>query len=199
MAVQVFFHARQNTAIGHIERLGGRVLKTHGEPAWVLWLTGKRSFRIYEKATVVNLSETAITDADLVHLEKLNGLERLNLSETSITDTALVHLQPLTGLKALDLRGTEISGQGLEHLSNLTNLEYLYLSDTATDDGDLHYLNQMRKLRHLDFKGTSVSQKGVDAIMRQLPGLKVKQANKSTSAAERSSDQPVETQTDESK
>lgn len=89
MAKQAFVSAQQQTVIRDIERLGGRVLTTHGEPAWLLWLTGNRSFRMFEKATVVNLSETAITDAELAHLAKLNGLERLNLSETEITDAGL--------------------------------------------------------------------------------------------------------------
>ncbi len=152
--------------------------------AKICWLTSNRSFRIYEKTTVVNLSETVITDADLVNLEKLNGLERLNLSETPITDAGLAHLKRLMGLKALDLSRTKISGPGLENLSDLTNLEYLYLSGTPMNDGDLHHLNRMRKLRHLDVTGTAVNREGVEWIKRQLPGLEV--------MAERSSDQLLE-------
>jgi hypothetical protein len=173
MARQGFIYSQQQTAIREIERLGGRVLTTHGEPAWLLWLTGNRSFRMFEKATVVNLSETAITDADLDHLAKLNGLERLNLGETEITDTGLEHLEMLTGLKALDLSGTQITGKGLEHLSNLTNLEYLYLAGTQIADVDLHYLDGLLKIRHLDVAGTAVTIEGVEEIKRQTPGVEV--------------------------
>lgn len=174
MAKQAFVSARQQTAISEIERLGGRVLTTHGEPAWLLWLTGNRSFRVFEKATVVNLSETAITDAELSHLAKLNGVERLNLGETEITDAGLEHLERFTGLKALDLRGTEITGKGLERLANLTNLEYLYLAGTQVDDGDLHHLDGLSMLRHLDVTETAVTVEGVEEMKRHLPDVEVK-------------------------
>ena len=174
MARQGLVHAQQQTAIRDIERIGGRVLTTHGEPAWLLWLTGNRSFHVFEKATVVNLSETGITDADLGHLAKLNGLERLNLGETEITDTGLEHLERLTGFKALDLSGTPITGKGLERLANLTNLEYLYLAGTQVGDGDLHHLYGLSKLRHLDVTATAVTIEGVEEIRRHLPDVEVK-------------------------
>lgn len=173
MARQGLVHAQQQTAIREIERLGGRVLTTHGEPNWLLWVNGNRSFRVFEKATVVNLSETAITDADLAHLAKLNGLERLNLGETEITDAGLAPLERLTGLKALDLSRTQITGTGLEHLANLTKLEYLYLAGTQVDDGDLHHLNGLMMLRHLDVGGTAVTTGRVEEMKRLIPGVEV--------------------------
>jgi Leucine-rich repeat (LRR) protein len=174
LARQGFVHAQQQNAVVEIERFGGRVLTTHGEPDWLLWLTGNRAFRMFEKATVVNLSETAITDADLDHMAKLNGLERLNLGETEITDTSMEHLERLTDLKALDLSGTQITGKSLEHLANLTNLEYLYLAGTQVGDGDLHHLNGLSKLRHLDVTGTSVTVKGGEEMKPRLPDVEVK-------------------------
>jgi hypothetical protein len=49
------------------------------------------------------LDHTEITDAGLVNLEGLLGLEFLDLRGTGITDTGLQHLQGLTRLKELDL------------------------------------------------------------------------------------------------
>ena len=126
-------HSRQNAAIGHIENLGGRVLTTHGEPNWLLRWTGGRSFHFFDKATLVNLSETATTDADLVSLEHLNGPQRLNLGETNITGKGLEHLEGCMELKALDLTGTDITGSGLKHLRHLSQLEYLYLQGTDVE------------------------------------------------------------------
>ncbi len=44
----------------------------------------------------VNLINTQITDAGLVHLKELTSLEELNLSLTQITDAGVVHLKGLT-------------------------------------------------------------------------------------------------------
>ena len=173
MVRQGLVHAQQQTAIRDIERIGGRVLTTHGEPDWLLWLTGNRSFRMFEKATVVNLSKTAISDSELSQLAKLNGLERLNLGETEITDAGLEHLKTLTGLKALDLSGTQITDNGLEHLARLTNLEYLYLAGTQIGDGDLYHLYELSKLRHLDVTGTAVTIESVEEMKRRLPDVEV--------------------------
>ena len=79
----------QQAAIQQIEKLGGRVVTTHGDPRWIRWLIGGKSLRIFEHATVVNLSQNKVEDADLIHLRNLNGLQRLNLNETRITDDGL--------------------------------------------------------------------------------------------------------------
>jgi Leucine-rich repeat (LRR) protein len=164
---------RQQAAIQQIEKLGGRVVTTHGEPRWIQWLIGGKSLRIFEQATVVNLSQNKVEDADLIHLRNLNGLQRLNLNETRITDDGLRHLEWLTGLKALDLSGTQISGKGLEYLHGLTALEYLYLSQTKVGNADLRHLKGLTSLRHLDVAGTAVSDEGVDEIKRHLHDVEV--------------------------
>lgn len=173
VAIQWFLHIRQQLTIKHIESLGGRVVTTHGEPAWLLRLTGGRSLWIFEKATLVNLSRTKVKDADLLRLQRLSGLQRLNLSETEITDDGLRHLRGLTGLKALDLGGTRITGDGLEHLRNLTALEFLYLRNTEIEDADLHHLKGLKNLRHLDLRGTAVSKDGVTELKRFIPDAEV--------------------------
>ena len=164
---------RQQAAVQQIEKLGGRVVTTHGDPRWIRWLIGGKSLRIFEQATVVNLRQTTIEDADLIPLRKLNGLQRLNLGETGITNDGLQHLEGLTGLKALDLSGTQISGKGLEYLHKLTDLEYLYLSRTKVDDADLRHLKKLTNLRQLDVTGTAVSDAGVEEVKRHSPGVNV--------------------------
>ena len=166
---------RQQAAVQQIEKLGGRVVTTHGDPRWIRWLIGGKSLRIFEQATVVNLRQTTIEDADLIPLRNLNGLQRLNLGETGITNDGLQHLSGLTGLKALDLSGTKISGKGLEHLRELTALEYLYLNRTKVGDADLHHLKELTNLRHLDVTGTAITNEGVEQIKRHLPDVEVVQ------------------------
>lgn len=172
-AVQLSLFYRQQTAIQHVEKIGGRVVTTHGEPDWLRRLWGGRSPRVFQEATLVNLSRTNVKDADLRHLQKLRGLQRLNLSGTGITGDGLRHLEVLTGLEALDLSGTRIAGEGLRHLGGLTALKYLYLGDTRIRDADLRRLQDLTSLRHLDVSETDVSDEGAREFNRHLPRVQV--------------------------
>jgi hypothetical protein len=170
---QFSLYSRQQAAIQQIEKRGGRVVTTHGDPRWIRWLIGGKSLRIFEQATVVNLSQNMVEDVDLMLLRNLNGLQRLNLNETGITDDGLRHLDGFAGLKALDLSGTQITGNGLEHLRGLTALEYLYLSQTKVGDAELHHLSGLIGLGQLDVTDTAVSEEGVEEIKRHLPDVTV--------------------------
>ena len=54
----------------------------------------------------LNLSRSKITDAGLLHLKALTGLQLLGLGTTQITDAGLVHLKGLTNLQTLNLGQT---------------------------------------------------------------------------------------------
>jgi Leucine-rich repeat (LRR) protein len=58
-----------------------------------------------------------ISDADVVNLLDLEGLEDVRLSGHSISDASIVTLSKLRRLSAIDLDGTRITGQGLRSLS----------------------------------------------------------------------------------
>ena len=63
----------------------------------------------------VDLRDTQITDAKLVHLSGLNKLEWLGLP-SQITDTGLVHIKGLTHLQGLTLVDSQISDAGITEL-----------------------------------------------------------------------------------
>jgi hypothetical protein len=64
----------------------------------------------------VNLAGTKVTDAGLVHLKGMTGLQELYLNGTKVTDAGLVHLKGLTELQWLDLDNTEVTGAGVRML-----------------------------------------------------------------------------------
>ena len=66
--------------------------------------------------SVVYLSGTAVTDAELVHLKGLS-INSLNLDSTKVTDAGLVHLKGLTNLTSLGLGRTQVTDAGLVHLA----------------------------------------------------------------------------------
>ena len=71
-----------------------------------------------EDGKSLNLVDSEVTDARLVHLEGLTGLEWLNLDGTKITDAGLVHLEGLTGLEELFLDGTRVTDAGVKKLQS---------------------------------------------------------------------------------
>ena len=73
-----------------------------------------------DQRNIVELSlmfNSRITDARLVHLEGLPGLQTLKISQCrQITDAGLVHLKRTTKLRSLYLTAIEITDAGLVHL-----------------------------------------------------------------------------------
>ena len=89
---------------------------------------------------VLEFMSTEITDAGLVHLEGMTGLEQLYLFNTNITGAGLAHLKGLTGLKLLDLQNIKITDAELTHLEGMTGLEKLNLHGTGTTDAGVDNL-----------------------------------------------------------
>jgi hypothetical protein len=65
-----------------------------------------------------------ITDAGLVHLERLTNLHYLDLKSTKITDAGLAHLKGLTELSMLGIRSPHVTDAGIAHLEGLTHFTY---------------------------------------------------------------------------
>ena len=61
----------------------------------------------------LNVGQSYVTDADLVHLARLTRLEDLFLSNGQITDAGMEHLSGLTNLASLSLNFTRITDAGM--------------------------------------------------------------------------------------
>jgi RNA polymerase sigma factor (sigma-70 family) len=67
--------------------------------------------------TTLDLFDTRVTDAGLVHLaEWMPYLQWLDLNDTKITDAGLRHLKGLKHLRRLDVRKTNVTEAGVEEL-----------------------------------------------------------------------------------
>jgi hypothetical protein len=62
------------------------------------------------------LGGTNVTDAGLVHLERLGGLQKLVLYGTKVSDAGLPRLERLTGLRELLLYGTQVTEAAIAKL-----------------------------------------------------------------------------------
>ena len=107
-----------------------------------------------------------ITDAGLKHLVGLINLSDLSLSTTNITDAGFAHLASLDNLEKLNLMSTRVSDAGLIHLKGLKNLRELDLSFTDVTDTGLKLLEEFKSLHSLELKYTKVSEAAVQALRR---------------------------------
>jgi hypothetical protein len=64
----------------------------------------------------LDLHNTKITDAGMVHLKGLTQLTGLSLWGTKVTDAGLANLRGLSQLRDIDLNGTEVTDAGAKDL-----------------------------------------------------------------------------------
>lgn len=77
------------------------------------YLGFNRGMDLTERLT---LSRTKVSDAGLLHIQKLVNLRALDLRETLVSDAGLLYLQRLAALEHLNLRGTQVSDVGIDDL-----------------------------------------------------------------------------------
>lgn len=115
----------------------------------------------------------ALADVDLEVVTRLGSIVSLNLRDTQVTSAGLVHLDKLKKLKRLHLERTRINDDGIQHLSNLHNLEYLNLYGTKVSDAALKHLTGLHRLSKLFVWQTRVTQAGADKLKKANPELDV--------------------------
>lgn len=113
----------------------------------------------------VDLADTAIDDAGLVHVESFTGMYRLSLKNTRITDAGLKHLSGLTNLERLSLADANVTGAGLIHLKGLT-LSSLDLSGCKITDAGLAQLKGL-KITWLNLSRTQITDAGLAHLAGQ--------------------------------
>jgi hypothetical protein len=116
----------------------------------------------------LDLSNSAVTDAGLVHLEGLTHLHTLELVGTDVGDAGLANLKGLTRLRILRLDQTRVGDAGLAHLKGLTGLERLSVSYTQVSNSGLRHLKGLTGLRSLDLRNTQVTDAGVREFQQSM-------------------------------
>ncbi len=176
LAIQTNCADKQREAVGAIAKVGGRVLY-HGDPdprtapgrnhaqheSFLSKVVGKD---FLHGVRMVDLSNTAVADADLLVLKQIPGLEELGLYGTRITGVGMAALCPLR-LRTLDLGTSGVHDDWLRHLREQRALRMLSLSYTKISDAGLVHVGGMKGLRVLGLGNTRVT----DAGMAHLSGL----------------------------
>jgi predicted amidohydrolase/CubicO group peptidase (beta-lactamase class C family) len=142
----------REAALATIERLGGRVFRESG--------------RVIE----VDLARTAVTDADLALIARLEDITDLNLEETAIGDEGVAHLSSLEKLEWLNLYRTRVGDDGLGALKRVRSLKHLPAGETRVTDAGLVHLAEMPWLVYLGLRGNRVTDAGLERL-KGLTGL----------------------------
>jgi hypothetical protein len=127
-----------------------------------------------------------VTNEGLAYLGESKQLKSLKLHHAiapmPVTDDGLEHLKGLTGLQALTLGISKMTDKGLGAVANLKNLEFIDLKPTTraeiTDEGLLQLrtlpaLKELRIHQSIQHDGSKVTEEGIAALSKELPGLKI--------------------------
>ena len=152
-------HADDQAAIDSIKKNGGLVLPSPGgENQWDIQF---------------QLRGRDLTDDGLADVAKLGNVVELNLRDTKITSAGLVHLKGLAKLTRLHLERTNVGDEGIANLTELTALEYLNLYGTKITDKSLDHLAGLKNLRQLYVWQTDVTDAGIAKFKKALPAVSV--------------------------
>ena len=143
---------KQEAAIAAILKLGGTVERDEQRPG--------------QPVVKVDLHQTQISDADLVHVAGLTELKHLDLRLTKIGDAGVMHLRQLTKLQFLNLFRTQTSDEGLKQLKKLTQLETLLIGGTRVSDAGTALLKAYPRLKKLSLFDTQVGDAALIAGVR---------------------------------
>ena len=152
-------HADDQAAIDSIKKNGGLVLPSPGrENQWDIQF---------------QLRGRDLTDDGLADVARLGNVVELNLRDTKITSAGLVHLKGLAKLTRLHLERTNVGDEGIANLTKLTSLEYLNLYGTKITDKSLDHLAGLKNLRQLYVWQTDVTDAGIAKFKKALPAVSV--------------------------
>jgi len=112
----------------------------------------------------IDLSGSAVTDAQLEHLVDLKRLCTLKLRDTAISADAIAHLEKLRNLRLLSIENTRIKADELSRLNGIRNLEDLTIGGPTFSDEDVAKLSGLRNIRFLKIVSPKVAGRTLSAI-----------------------------------
>lgn len=166
---------REAELLKELKELGGKAGRDSRYPPGKIvsvGFSGGRSLRDEDCLSVlqrlpdlesINLRNTDITGAGLVHLKGLSKLHSLHLGRR-VTNAGLEAAGKLTSVRTLVIDSGEVSDEGLSHLASLTNLERLHLRCVQITDAGLGHLENLSNLTHFALELTKVTDDGIQEL-----------------------------------
>lgn len=119
----------------------------------------------------LDLAKTQVTDASILPMRRLTGIERLLLSNTEITDEGLRSVGHIERLRSLTVSKTNIKGPGLLHLRARIRLRKLDLGFNEINEDYIHLLMKVERLEQLLMVNCNLSDRGIK-ILATLPSIR---------------------------
>jgi hypothetical protein len=141
----------RDRALAAVERLGGAVEVDETRPG--------------RPVVALDLSRSAVTDADLALVAAFSDLEALDLRLTSVGDDGVAHLAGIRTLRFLNLFRTRVSDASLEYLRASAGLETLLVGGTRVTDAGLAHLSAFPRLRKLSVFDTAVGDASLEHLL----------------------------------
>lgn len=120
----------------------------------------------------ISLHHTRVDDEGLRYLAKC-PLYRLDLSQTKITGAGLVHFRNHPTLTELDLARTGLDDEGITHLVTVPNIDRMFLGHTHITDSCVEELAKYPSLIRLDVRETDISPEGIERLKMLRPQLDI--------------------------
>ena len=117
----------------------------------------------------LNLDSCPVGDTAFAHLaneEVIPNLTSLDLADTSLTDAGMVHIAKFKKLTRLSLFYCNVSNRGLRHISQLKQLQVLNLDSRDISDDGIRYLGDLPDLRSLDIFSGRITDTGCVQISK---------------------------------
>ncbi len=109
----------------------------------------------------LDLSDAAVTDADIRAVVKNHKLSMLAVSGDSFTDDAMKAIASLKSLTHLEISGGKITDSGIQQLTRLPELTRLHLNCPLMTDDGIAQLADMKKLTSLSLVGAKLGDAAV--------------------------------------
>lgn len=116
-----------------------------------------------------------LSDEHVSKWARLRHLEVLDLGNTAITDASMPVLGELPRLQALVLQGDRVGDRGVAALAATRSLQYLNLRETRVTNAGLAMLARMLALDEvcLSISSDGVTREGIESLRRARPKLRV--------------------------
>jgi internalin A len=127
----------------------------------------------HTRLTQLAIGGNGVTDAELIRVAAIKGLQQLTIHKSRVTGPGLASLVGLSSLTSLDLQDSAgVGDDGAEYLKKLSSIQTLGLGGTKLTDAGLDHLNGLKRLGRL-VVGREVTDAGINAIRQALPTIKV--------------------------
>jgi Leucine-rich repeat (LRR) protein len=117
--------------------------------------------------TVLDLSNSRLTDASLKAFAAAKNVQTLNLIRVPLTDAAAKDIVAFAELRSIDLFATGLTDAGFKELTKLSNLQRINLRATKVTDAVFEDLGNFKDLRSFEVNESLITDKAIRTMRKQ--------------------------------